>query len=570
MAIQQFRLPLTGLPSRLVTGASGVDATCGVAGIGVAGEMIAGKQQSSNKGARFANVFTQRVSDPATGQARLYAVKRPGFGVFGTLASGQTGSALMVWSGFGTGTNPISAYGGTNSTIYNGTSTLGAITGVCTGISETLISNEAYLTIASSDNTAWYTSSTAVTGTTGFTGDIAGTTVVSNVSSTAGLLVGQLLTASGVPAASRIASIDSSSQITMTGTATSTATGVAFTRSVLAKVIDADFPGNASKTLVGDFAHMNGYAAIMSNDGVLWASELNSLSSWGATSFKATDSYPDKGVGCIRHRNLIMAFGRESLQFFYTTGETPFPFAVVENMTQKVGCVSANAIGRIGDTIFWVGSTPEGGLSVFQYDGSLSRASSPEVDAILLLAGASRVSLSTIRFYGYSFVLVRVHLATMAYCVETKTWGWWSSSPLLWYKTASVSVGQTMTTYALSNVSTAGKLYEMDHSAHVYRDDGFAYAATVQLDRLDHETPRMKFASELELLHDTEASSSPITLGFYDDDYNTFITWGSLDLANDRCIAHRLGTYSRRAYVLSHTANTPMRIEALAGTISVR
>jgi hypothetical protein len=65
------------------------------------------------------------------------------------------------------------------------------------------------------------------------------------------------------------------------------------------------------------------------------------------------------------------------------------------------------------------------------------------------------------------------------------------------------------------------------------------------------------------LVGDVESSSSPITLSFSDDDYGSYTTWGTLDLSQQRRIATRLGSSRKRAYVLTHAAATPMRLEAL-------
>lgn len=569
--MREFRIPVAGAYNTRISAVNALTTpTSGTIGYGVIGSMIIGNAITSiDKDARFINCFTSTVSDAINGKKKVYLVKRPGFSASNTPSAGNVGSALLIWTGQGDGTKVISAFGSTNSTIYDSTTSLGTITGKATSISETFIGTEATLTIPSNDNTAWHTSSSAVTGSLTFTGNTYTNTTVDNISSTTGLVVGQLLTGTGFQANTRIASIDSATAITLNQATTATNVGVTITRTILGKIIDADFPGNAGKTLAGQFAHMDGYACIMDTAGILWASDLNSTAKWTATSFGATNAYPDKGIGCIRYKNFIMAFGTESVEFFYNAGLTPFPFAKSVAMTVKVGAISAAAIAQISDSVFWCGSTPQGGLSIFQYDGSISRVSTPEIDFSLTLAGAVNISLTTIRFYGRSFILVNASTNTYAYCIEEKTWFQFHSTVQLWHKCVGTSVGSSMLNYAISTSSTSGKVYVQNPAALVFTDDGTTYTATAQLAVNDHGTARLKFYSDLELVADTELDSSPITLSYSDDDYQTIVSHETLDLSVARPRVTRLGSSRKRAWILTHSAATPFRIEALEGHFEV-
>jgi len=472
-------------------------------GIGIVGVMIVGQSSlSTTKDARYINCYSQTVSDPLAGGKRVYVNKRPGFAASNTPASGEKGLDVHVWVGQGNGDKVISAFGETNSTIYDGTTSLGAITGRATGITETFISTTPTILVTSSDNTAWYYD-----------------------------------------------------------------TGVG----VMTNISDGQFPGNAGDTLAGTFAHIDGFACIMNTDGEVWASDLNSVTSWTGTSFDSANAYPDKGVGCVRHRQYIIAFGTESMQFFYNAGLTPFPLAKATPLTQKVGAVSADAIAQIADATFWCGSTPQGGLSIFQYDGELTRISTPEVDASLVLSGASSINMTSLRFGGRSFVLVIAGSRTIAYCVEEKFWHEWDTAGgPLWYKCAALTdVGGSMVTYAVSNVSTDGKVYVQNQAAIVYTDDGSTYTARIQLPPHDFGTKRMKFWHDIEVVGDEEENSSTITLLYTDDDYQSYVTHASGDMSNSRVRFHRLGASRRRGWVLTHSAATSMRLETLEGNVTI-
>jgi len=501
MPIKEFRLPISGAYNTRFSAVNALDATSGYVGVGIVGSMIVGKTtQSTDKDVRFINCFAQTISDPVTGKKRAYTVKRPGFAESNIPAAGEKGYAILVWTGQGTGTKVISAFGDTNSTVYDGVTGLGAITGRSTGLTETVVGTTPTIVSSSNDSTAWYYD-----------------------------------------------------------------TGVG----VMTKITDGDFPGNAGKTTVGTFAHMDGFACIATSDGGLYASDVNSVTAWTANSFDASSAYPDAGVAAVRFKNFIMYFGTESLQFYYNAGLTPFPFAKAVAMTVKVGAVSADAIAQISDTVFWCGSTPQGGLSIFQYDGTLNRVSTPEIDGIMILAGASNISLTTIRFYGRSFVLVKASTTTLVYCIEEKMWHEWNSTTPLWYKCAGVSIGGTMVNYAVTNVSTNGKVYIQNHATLVFTDDTVAYTARVQLPPEDLGTYRKKQWDEITIVGDQEVSSSTLTIAYSDDDFQSYTTAGTVDLADALRRLTRLGASRRRGWVMTHAAATPMRLEFLEGRARV-
>ncbi len=495
---QTFRVPLAGSYNTRVSAVNTSDTTSGYVGVGIVGLMIVGKtSQSTTKDARYINCFMETVIDPSA-KKRVYMVKRPGFTTNVTPSAGNQGYSSLIWTG--NANKIISAFGSTNSTIFDSTTSLGAISGRSTGITETFVTTTPTLVVSSNDSTGWYYD-----------------------------------------------------------------TGVG----VMTKITDGDFPGNAGFTTTGTFAHLDGFACIATTDGKLWAGDLNTVNSWTANTFDTANAYPDPGIAAVRFKNFIMYFGTESLQFFYNAGLTPFPLTKAVAMTQKVGAVSADSIATLSDNVFWCGSTPQGGLSIFQFTGTLSRISTPEIDAILILAGASNISLTTIRFYGRSFVLVRASATTFAYCIEEKFWYEWNSTTPLWYKVAGVSQGGTMVNYAISNVSTDGKVYVMNHASLVFTDDTNTYTARIQTPADDMGTIRTKYYSYMDIVGDVEDSASPLTISVSDDDFQNYIVLGTVDLSKQIRRISRLGSARRRSWVFTHSAATPMRLEKAEGLVTM-
>jgi hypothetical protein len=127
-----------------------------------------------------------------------------------------------------------------------------------------------------------------------------------------------------------------------------------------------------------------------------------------------------------------------------------------------------------------------------------------------------------------------------------------------------------MVNYAVSNVATSGKVYLMNHASLSFTDDGTTFTARVQSPPEDGGTNATKFYHDLDIVADVEGSTSNLTVAYSDDDYASYETWGTVDLAGTRPL--RLtggGSARRRGWALTHSADTPMRIHRAEGRLTV-
>jgi hypothetical protein len=91
----------------------------------------------------------------------------------------------------------------------------------------------------------------------------------------------------------------------------------------------------------------------------------------------------------------------------------------------------------------------------------------------------------------------------------------------------------------------------------------------VQMSLMDFKTMRMKIYHDVELVADTESTTSTLTVSYTDDDYQTFTTLGTVDLSQERKRIPRAGAARRRGWVFTHAAATPMRLHALEGNVTM-
>jgi len=488
-----IRIPIIGsYNTRLFYGAS--DGTSGTIGIGIIGQFIIGSAPSSvSKDQRFVNVIPEVNINPITNQTKYYVYKRPGFATNNTPSAGNIGTAIKIWTGK---TNEIiTAFGATNSTVYNGTSSLGAVTGVVYDIQETFVGTTANLTFISNGNKAYFYPDGGA----------------------------------------------------------------------LTEITDGDFPGVAGKTITGNAVHMDGYMFIMATDGSIYNSDLNSLSSWSALSFIQANMYPDRGVGLARYKELIVAFGKESIEFFRNVGNpTGSPLEKVKEATIKIGCISHTAITSFEDNIAWVAGSDTGTESVYILDGYKPvRVSDNTIDAFIAQRGDTPIYLTCAKLNGQTLIFVQFNKKTYIYCVENKMWHEWApATDILWHKFAA-SASSTSALFSISRDSTSGKVYKISLVSPVYSDDGNLYVMTIQTSHVDLGLDYRKRLRRFTIIGDTSTSTTNLGVSWSDNDYTTYSTVRNIDLNKQTKYLTNCGQFRRRAFFMTETSALPIRLEAL-------
>lgn len=464
-----------------------------VVGLGVVGTFIVGSTATSIKDKKFINCFAEKVTDNLIPmEAKYYVTKRPGFAAFNTPSAGNLGTAIKVWS-----TNAdkvVSAFGSTNSTIYDGTTSLGAITGKATFIEETLIAGTPYIVIPSTDNTAWYSTGAAPT-----------------------------------------------------------------------QITDVDFPGNAGRTITGNFVFVDGYAFIMDTSGRIYNSDQNSVTAWTAASYREANMYPDNGVGLARYKNMVVAFGTETVEFFYNSGQNPVgsPLDRYEQGFVHFGCLNQYSFTQLEDTVAWVSASDRSGIGVYMIDSlQPKRISTPVIDSQLSVVNTDSVFMTSAKFVGKTFIVITTSSTTFVYCVEDDMWHEWYGSQILWHHISGTAAG-TRILYSVSRTDTGGKVFAVNPSSLTYADDGTAFTMTLQTGKFDGDEIRWKFLHKFSIIADTTPTTNPITVQWSDDDYQTWSAGRTLDLNTNNPYFMNAGKFRRRAFKFTNATNNPVRLEAM-------
>jgi len=486
----RVRIPLVGVHNtrNLDSTTSSFNAS-GVVGLGVVGLMVVGRVASSDKDQRFVNCIIDKIINPVTNSESYFVLKRPGFASHIVPASGSVGNAVRVWASQGTGTKIISSFGTTNSTIYDGTTSLGTITGRTLFLDEALIGSTPTILITSNNQTGWYYQD------------------------------------GGVPT----------------------------------KISDADFPTN----ITGHFVSMDGYTFIMTTDGKIYNSDLNSITSWSSLGFISAQMYPDFGIGLARYKDQLVAFGKETIEFFHIEpNATGSPLGRTISTFIRIGCASQQGYVQMEDTLAWISATDRGGCSIYMLEGYVpKRISSSTIDSQLSFAGPDSVKLRCCKILGKTLIFVIANNLTFVYSVEEGVWTEWQSQTPLW-DDITVATASGWQVYTISSNLTGGKIYTINPTNFVYTDDGLEYTMTLQTSKVDTNTNKRKFLSKVEIIGDTQ-SSGTLHVSWSDDDYQTFANARSLDISAPRMTLHQCGQFRRRAFKITHSDPTPCRLEAM-------
>lgn len=110
-------------------------------------------------------------------------------------------------------------------------------------------------------------------------------------------------------------------------------------------------------------------------DNLMYYSELYNASDWSTTNdptamqFFAAEGNVDPVISLERVGDVLWSFGSNSYECYSTGGSANKPFVQVGGSTTDIGCAARYSTAVIGETVYWLGTTRHGGLSVYKSQG---------------------------------------------------------------------------------------------------------------------------------------------------------------------------------------------------------
>ena len=117
----------------------------------------------------------------------------------------------------------------------------------------------------------------------------------------------------------------------------------------------------------------------------IYNSDLDLPDSWTTSNFISTETNPDNLVALAKYKNYIVAFGTNTIEFFYDAANTNgSPLARQEGVQHNIGCIGQGAVTQLEDRIFWIARSGSNYYSIWELDNfKVKKVSSSEFDNLL-------------------------------------------------------------------------------------------------------------------------------------------------------------------------------------------
>lgn len=327
------------------------------------------------------------------------------------------------------------------------------------------------------------------------------------------------------------------------------------------EITDGDFP----TPFVKGWAFLDGTLYVGTEDPAIFGSEINDPVNWEVDNVIIPQIEPDFGVALSKQLVYVLMQKQWTTEVFYDqANEVGSPLGAVQGAKINYGCIAADSLQRVGDTLIWAAITREPGVQVVMVDNLKAMPiSTKPVERLLTGADFSTTYSWTTMLNGHKFyvlTLVEENL-TLAYDLSERLWAQWTDTNGDYFPIVSATF--TTDYQPLLQHESNGKSYLM--SPNYYNDDGELFSVDLYTPNFDGGVQsRRKVVSQLNVIGD-QTPGSIIQIRFNDDDYQAdkWSNFREVDMGKKNPYLQNWGTFYRRATHLRQRANKPLRIVGL-------
>lgn len=332
---------------------------------------------------------------------------------------------------------------------------------------------------------------------------------------------------------------------------------------------------------VGPTVYLDGITYVLDNDGKIWNSNVNDVTTWNALNFIQAQSDSDTPLAIQKQLTYIIVFKDYSIEVFYNANK-PQGSPLARNDSAKIshmGLYDRDTLVRVNDTLLWVSQSRAGGISISKMVGlSAEIISTPNIDRLLADNWDSGGSLKAfgVRLDGHDLYVVTIGTPgiTFVYDITEGAWYQWTDSS----GNAMNFFGAVTNRYSyhLNPPNTGPTLYgATDGNVYniAFNVNHDSSSTSNRLIPVDIYTPLWdqgvrlkKYCNKLEV-HGDQQSAGTVNIYTTDDDYKTWVGPRSVDLSDGVATSPNWGTFRRRGWHLSHLADTPFRVTSLVAHI---
>jgi len=330
---------------------------------------------------------------------------------------------------------------------------------------------------------------------------------------------------------------------------------------VQVKVTDVNYP---AETVPG-ICYLDGIYYVMNTKGEVLGSALQDGSTWPALNFIEADQSLGQGAGLFRHLNYLVAYYTAGIQMYYDANavqgqvDTGTQLGPVGNAAWTTGLASGWSVVEMTDLSYFLAQDKKRGRTIMQINGlEMMVVSTPYIEKALNRSSLTNVNSFGIRTAGHSFyVLTLVDLnLTLVYDVAANQWFQWStlSGTTDMYFVGCNYLNANNNDYLQD--ARSGTVMRMDPA--VYQDSSGPIKVVAITPLYDYGTMNWKRVADHSFFGDTLDTS--VQISFTHDDYQTWSTPRSLSMNTTWKRLVRCGRFRRRAYMMVHQDNTPLRL----------
>lgn len=316
---------------------------------------------------------------------------------------------------------------------------------------------------------------------------------------------------------------------------------------------------------LSDLVYLDRYFFVMQTDGTIAQCDVDDPTTWNASKVIVPNVTNGVGRGLAKLGIYIVAFTSRGYQSFYDAANTSGSvLTAIPEGSGAVGCAAQSSIAYEEDRIVWVSDSATGGYSVAEMRSiSTPRTiSTPGIDRILRAEGTSISSAvgNLIRIAGHLFYVLKLagQSRTLVYDITAELWYEWQNTSSSTFDL--VSFAQHNNTLVGQHVSD-GRIHTLSEST--YQDNGSNFTVFGRFRPMDFDDEKYKFMRSAELVGDRQTTSTPVSLQYSDDDFQTLSTARTLDVGYEGPRGMNLGRFKRRSWQMSYAGSNPLRLESL-------
>lgn len=345
--------------------------------------------------------------------------------------------------------------------------------------------------------------------------------------------------------------------------------------------------GGPAVTCCPGVVYLDGTIYMMDLVGRIWGSAINDPATWPGTNFIQSSTYSTQPVFLARQKVYVIAFSAFETNVFFDAGNsTGSPLSPLPGGKAAVGCFDPFSVQTMGDEMVWVGQIANGIVGVYlMRDLRIKKVSTGAIDRILSFALSAQTTVfGSVHAYftswqtsveGHRFYVLNLLNQSFSLVLDLDTGDWYEwqldAGGLMPFFTsgnlpAAAGVPTTVNFGVLTNgqgtvvQGTDGRAYLFDNL--YYNDNGNPFTLTLVTENWDGGTRYKKYLNRIDFDVDQQPGST-LSVSYTEDDYQTYSTPRTVDLSVSHPYLINCGTFRRRAYKLTHSAQTPLRLYSM-------